>query len=114
MTRADFMVLKQAVEALHQCEANYIASEHVRESFAGEVVWDGAVSLFGITGHPAATMCYAWSVQEPGGSPPAIYAALRMAPIDSSRDAVRASLALKQSPVPSPQSPVVSPSSSSH
>jgi hypothetical protein len=96
MTRADFLVLKQAVEALHQCEANYISSEHVRETFEGTVVWDGAVSLFGVTGHPEATMCYAWSAQEVESGARVVYAVLRMEPIDSSRDAVRASLALKR------------------
>ena len=96
MSRADFMVLKQSVEELHGCEANYISSEHVRESLGDTLVFDGAVSLFGLSGHPAATMCYAWSAQESGGPTPMVYAALRMAPIDSSRDAVRASLALKQ------------------
>jgi hypothetical protein len=96
MTRADFLVLKQAVEALHRCEANYISSEHVRESFEGTVMWDGAVSLFGVTGHPAATMCYAWSAEEAESGTRVVYAVLRMEPIDSSRDAVRASLALKR------------------
>ncbi|MFL5472840.1 MAG: hypothetical protein ACJ8AM_10825 [Gemmatimonadales bacterium] len=102
MTRADFMALKQAVEELHRCEANYISSEHVRESLGDTLVFDGAVSLFGLSGHPAATMCYAWSAQESGGPAPVVYAALRMAPIDSSRDAVRASLALKTAGVKSP------------
>jgi hypothetical protein len=96
MSKADFVALKQAVEELHHCEANYISSEHVRESLGGTVVWDGAVSLFGLAGHPATTMCYAWSVQEPGSANPVLFAVLRMAPIDSSRDAVRASLALRQ------------------
>jgi hypothetical protein len=96
MTRADFLILKQTIEELHGCEANYIATEHVRESYEGTLVWDGAVSLFGVTGHPEATMCYAWSVQEPGSANRVVYAVLRMAPIDSSRDAVRASLALRQ------------------
>ena len=97
MTKTDFLVLKEAIEELHGCEANYIASEHVRESLAGTVVWDGAVSLFGLTGHPAATMCYAWSAEEAGSDTRTVYAVLRMEPIDSSRDAVRASLALKRS-----------------
>ena len=113
MSRADFVLLKEAVEELHNCESNYISTEHVRESLGGTLIFDGAVSLFGLSGHPAATMCYAWSVQESGGLAPLVYAALRMAPIDSSRDAVRASLALKRFPVHSPQAPVVSPSSSS-
>ena len=45
MSRADFMALKQAVEELHRCEANYISSEHVRESLGDTLVFDGAVSL---------------------------------------------------------------------
>ena len=96
MSRADFLILKQTIEELHGCEANYIATEHVRESYDGTVVWDGAVSLFGVSGHPEATMCYAWSAQEPESTARVLYAVLRIAPIDSSRDAVRASLALKQ------------------
>lgn len=96
MTKTDFLILKEAIEELHHCEANYISTEHVRESFDGTTVWDGAVSVFGVTGHPAATMCYAWSAEEPGSPARAIYAVLRMEPIDSSRDAVRASLALRQ------------------
>jgi hypothetical protein len=95
-TKADFLILKEAIEELHGCEANYISSEHVRESYGGTVVWDGAVSLFGVTGHPAATMCYAWSAEDSQSTTRSIYAVLRMAPIDSSRDAVRASLALKR------------------
>jgi len=102
MTKADFLALKQAIEDLHGCEANYIATEHVRESYDGTLVWDGAVSLFGVTGHPAATMCYAWSVQEPESTARVLYAVLRMEPIDSSRDAVRASLALRQRSQPGP------------
>jgi hypothetical protein len=102
MSRADFMVLKQSVEELHGCEANYISSEHVRESLGDTLIFDGAVSLFGLSGHPAATMCYAWAAQESGGSASMVYAALRMAPIDSSRDAVRASLALRTAGVKSP------------
>jgi hypothetical protein len=96
-TRTDFIALKQAVEELHGCEANYITSEHVRESLGDTLLFDGAVSLFGLTGHPGATMCYAWSAQKPGSAAPIVYAVLRMEPIDSSRDAVRASLAMKQS-----------------
>ena len=100
MTKAAFVALKHAVEELHGCEANYISTEHVRESYEGTVVWDGAVSLFGVTGHPVATMCYAWSTEEPGSPSRVLYAVLRMEPIGSSRDAVRASLALRQRAAP--------------
>jgi hypothetical protein len=96
MSRADFVELKQAVQDLHGCEANYISTEHVRESLGDQLVFDGPVSIFGLTGHPAATMCYAWSAQTSPSSELVWYTALRMSPIDSSRDAVRASLAIRQ------------------
>jgi hypothetical protein len=100
MTRADFDEVKQTVEQLHGCEASYLSSEHVRESFDGVVVWDGAVSIFALSGHPAATRCYAWSDEKPGSSKRSFYAVLHLAPIESSRDAVRASLALRERVVP--------------
>jgi len=95
MTKADFVALKQAVEELHDCEASYVTSQHVRESLAGKPVWDGAVAVFGVSGHLAATTCYAWSVEEPGSNERVTYAVLHYAPIQSARDAVRASLALR-------------------
>ena len=100
MTRADFDELKRAVEELHGCEANYLTTQHVRESFEGKPVWDGSVSIFAVVGHPAATMCYAWSAEEPGSATRSFYAVLHLAPIESARDAVRASLALRQRTLP--------------
>jgi hypothetical protein len=96
MDRSHFDELKRTVEELHTCEASYLSSQHVRESFEGTAVWDGAVSIFAITGHPAATTCYAWSDEQPGSRKRNFYAVLHLAPIESARDAVRASLALKQ------------------
>jgi hypothetical protein len=72
----------------------------VRESFEGKPVWDGMVSIFAIVGHPAATTCYAWSAQESEPSERTYYAVLHLAPIESSRDVVRASLALRRKSMP--------------
>ncbi len=96
MDRSDFDELKRTVEELHACEASYLSTQHVRETFERTVLWDGAVSIFALTGHAAATTCYAWSDHEPGSGNRSFYAVLHMAPIESSRDAVRASLAIKQ------------------
>ncbi len=96
LDRADFDELKRTVEELHACEATYLSSQHVRESFQETTLWDGAVSIFAVTGHLAATTCYAWSDHEPGSGRRSFYAVLHLAPIESARDAVRASLALKQ------------------
>ncbi len=93
--KSDFEELKRTVEELHVCEASYISTQHVRETFRGTALWDGAVSIFGLTGHAAATTCYAWSDHEPGSGARSFYAVLHLAPIESARDAVRASLAIK-------------------
>ena len=95
MTIEDFDAIRAAVEELHRCEATYLTSEHVRESLGDKTVWDGHVAVFGITGHPAANKCYGWSAEEPGGTRRTFYAVLHSAPIQSSRDAVRVSLALR-------------------
>ena len=84
------------MEELHACEASYLSTQHVRETFDGAALWDGSVSIFALTGHLAADTCYAWSDHEPGSGRRTFYAVLHLAPIQSARDAVRASLALKQ------------------
>jgi hypothetical protein len=96
MTIEDFDAIRAAVEELHGAPATYLSSEHVRESLEGKKVWDGHVAVFGLAGHPAAIKCYGWAAEEPGSTRRTYYAVLHAAPIESSRDAVRASLALKQ------------------
>lgn len=96
LDRSDFDELKRTVEELHACEATYLSTQHVRETFEGAALWDGAVSIFALTGHAAATTCYAWSDQDGKSGQRNFYAVLELAPIQSARDAVRASLALKQ------------------
>jgi hypothetical protein len=96
MSKTEFLELKHAVEELHGCEANYVSNERVRESWGDTLVWDGEVAVFGRTGHPASTMCYAWSAQDVNAKTRVVYAVLRLPPIQYGRDAVLASLALKQ------------------
>jgi hypothetical protein len=95
MDRSDFDELKRTVEELHGCQASYLSSQHVRESLDGTTLFDGAVSIFALSGHMAATTCYAWSDHERGSVGRNFYAVLHLAPVESARDAVRASLALK-------------------
>jgi hypothetical protein len=96
MTLEDFDAIRAAVEELHGAAATYLSSEHVRESLEGKKVWEGHVAVFGLVGHPAATKCYGWAAEEPGSSGRTYFAVLHLSPIGCSRDAVRASLALKQ------------------
>jgi hypothetical protein len=65
----------------------------VCESLGGAVAWQGAVHAFDLAGHPQAARCYAW--QEPPateGGNPKVYAVLKVPPISSAADAVRASI----------------------
>ena len=59
--------LRQAVEHLHGVPATFIEAVEVDERFNGEVVWQGAVKVFALIGHPSgATRVYAWSYRTEG------------------------------------------------
>lgn len=82
--------LLQIVESSHNCRAEYLRHVIVRESFEGESVWEGEVSVFNVD-HPAASLCYAWiSETDEGGKK--TYAVLGKPPIDSPEKAVRAAI----------------------
>src|SRR2546429_5691429 len=53
--------LKNAVERMHHCSARLIQSVPIREWFEHETVWEGAVHIFDLEGHPTASRAYAWS-----------------------------------------------------
>ena len=84
--------LQTAVERLHDCTATYSRSEHVHEVFKGETVWEGDVYVFALTGHPSASECYAWSSPVEGSERRKVFAVLRVPPVDSAADAVRAAI----------------------
>jgi hypothetical protein len=59
--------MREAVEHMHGVPARYVETVEVDERFKGEVVWQGAVKVFGLTGHPSgATRAYAWSYRTEG------------------------------------------------
>lgn len=51
-----------AVETLHGVRARFVGMIAVRQQFLGRTVWKGLDSRFELRGHPAADLCYAWSV----------------------------------------------------
>lgn len=54
--------LREAVEHMHGVPARFVEAVEVDERFNAEVVWQGAVKVFALTGHPTgATRAYAWS-----------------------------------------------------
>jgi hypothetical protein len=84
--------LREAVEHMHGVPATYLETVEVDERFKGDVVWQGAVKVFALTGHPSgATRAYAWSyVVE--GTRRKFKAVLGAGPVDSPQRAVQASI----------------------
>lgn len=91
MTEVSTDQLKRAVENQHGGTATFVQTVPVREMHIGETVWDGAVSLFKMNGHPTANLAYAWSYELPDGKR-RFFAVLHVPPIDSPVAAVRAAI----------------------
>jgi len=84
--------LKQAIHDLHSCESEWVESVPVRETFEGEIVWEGEVQVFDLRDHPTATRCYAWSHEVEGSDRRRYVAVLHEGPVDSSKTAVQAAI----------------------
>lgn len=84
--------LKHAVEHMHRCNAALIQSVPVSETFGGDIVWDGIVHVFDLTGHPKATRAYAWSSPIEGSDKRRFFAVLHQGPVTSPVEAVRAAI----------------------
>jgi len=88
---AGIPALIDAIRHLHGCEATHVETVPVREVFNGEVMWQGEVEVFDVTGCKLATRAYAWS-HATTGTKRQFYAVLHVPPVDSPLKAVRASI----------------------
>jgi hypothetical protein len=84
--------LREAVERMHGGSATFTQSVPVRETFEGNVVWEGVVHVFELAGHPTAARAYAWSSPIEGSSRRRFFAVLHQSPVDSPQAAVRAAI----------------------
>jgi hypothetical protein len=92
MTKNELKRLQKAVENMHGCLASWIEEVPVRETFKEKPVWKGTVHVFDLTGHSKATRAYAWSSPMPGSSKHGFFAVLKLPPVFSPQDAVRAAI----------------------
>lgn len=92
MTDVDADQLKDAIEKMHGGTATLAQSVPVRESFDGKPVWQGAVHVFDLAGHPTATRAYAWSSPIEGSTKRRFFAVLHTERINSPIEAVRAAI----------------------
>jgi hypothetical protein len=59
--------LREAVERMHGVPARFVEAVEVDERFEGQPVWQGAVKVFALEGHPPGAMrVYAWSYRTEG------------------------------------------------
>ena len=94
MDPAGLPALHDAIKHLHGVEATWVESVPVHETFQGRTVWEGEVQVFDLTGHPAASRCYAWS-HATEGERRRFVVVLHAPPVDSPEKAVRAAIAAK-------------------
>jgi hypothetical protein len=92
VTKVDDDQLKRAVESQHGGTAILVQSVPVHETHGGQVVWDGTVHVFDLTGNPKATRAYAWSSPVEGSNKRRFFAVLHLGGIRSPQDAVRAAI----------------------
>jgi len=84
--------LRRAVFDLHESDSTWIKSVQVKEMSGDAVVWEGAVEVFKLKGHPTAKTAYAWSHPIEGSTKHKFYVVLGLPPIDSPVKAVRAAI----------------------
>jgi hypothetical protein len=96
MIEVEVSELKRAVENQHGCTATFFQSVPVTETFKGKTVWQGTVHIFTIHGHPKANQAFAWSYPIKGSDKRRFFAVLRIPPVDSPIDAVRAAIVAEQ------------------
>jgi hypothetical protein len=84
--------LKTAIETQHDGIATFAQSVPVRETFKGQLVWEGIVHVFDLAGNPKATRAYAWSSPIEGSTKRRFFAVLGIPPIKSPVDAVKVAI----------------------
>jgi hypothetical protein len=83
--------LAKHIRRLLDVDATYQERITVQERHRGQIIWDGAVSVFSVD-HPEADTCYAWSSPVEGSERRNFYAVLKKPPLDSPEAAVRAAI----------------------
>lgn len=88
--------LQKAFNDLHGCTAKHLETVPVVETFKGQMVWEGDVEVFALTGHPKAKKGYAWSYHDEKKDH--ITAVLEIPPVDSAETAVKIAIAASSKP----------------
>jgi hypothetical protein len=88
---AGLPAFQDAIRHVHECESRHVETVPLHETHDGETVWNGAVEVFDLLGHPRATRAYAWS-EAATGAKRRFFVVLHVPPVDSPVAALRVSI----------------------
>ncbi len=83
--------IQRAVEKAAGCPSQHVESVIVVEGWRANVVWEGAVEVFQLHGHPKAKRAFGWRDVDSGK----FTTVLELPPVDSPNTAVRAAIVAK-------------------
>lgn len=83
--------LSEAITAMHGCDCSHLSTAKVIEQVEGNIIWNGQVEIFHLSGHNQASKAFAWAWDNEGE--PNYIAVLNMPPINDPSDAVKAAIA---------------------
>jgi len=85
--------LHSAILERHACKASWSESLSVDDVFHGRTIWQGAVEVFSLSGHPTAKRAYAWIDRDgEDDATETVETILEIPPVDSPLSAVWASM----------------------
>ena len=99
MAEGEVNQLKHVIEHVHGCTAALIQSVHIHEEVGNDVVWEGVVHVFELTGHPTAIRAYGWSSVVGANKKRRLHVVLHTSHASSPRKAVRTVLASERRPI---------------
>lgn len=85
--------LQNVIFQRHACESSWVESLPVHDVYQGQIIWNGLVEVFSLSGHPKARIAYAWIDQEERrDTRELVETVLGIPPVDSPLSAVWASM----------------------
>jgi hypothetical protein len=85
--------LRNVILYRYACESSWVESLPVHDVFRDQVIWDGFVEVFSLSGHPKAKIAYAWIEREgKADTGERVETVLEIPPVDSPHSAVWASI----------------------
>lgn len=119
MPEATIQDMREAIRGIHGCDSAFVESVPVVERMhvqttdplkgGWRTVWEGAVCVFDLIGHPTAKRAYAWSSEVPGTNRRRFVAVPHEGRVNSPERAVQASIVadslsgMEQVPPPKPR-----------